>query len=93
LADGPAEFKQAYEQKRDLGQITLKIVAHDEQKRDSAYITLKFVTGGWRTAGNDESNEESSAENVRGRCDGRRKLVFRAGSPKNNFRRPMAQRD
>ena len=30
---------------------------------------------------------------ARGRCDGRRKLVFRAGSPKNNFRRPMAQRD
>ena len=45
--DGPAKFKQAYEQKRDLGHITLKIVAHDEQKRDLGHITLKIVTGGW----------------------------------------------
>ena len=43
-AVGPAEFKHAYEQKRDLGHITLKFVAHDEQKRDSGQITLKIVT-------------------------------------------------
>ena len=58
----PSENQAEYEQKRDLGHITLKIVAHDEQKRDLGHITLKIVTGGWRTAGNDESNEESSAE-------------------------------
>ena len=39
-------IKHAYEQKRDLGHITLKIVVHDEQKRDSGQITLKIVTGG-----------------------------------------------
>jgi hypothetical protein len=71
-----------------LGHITLKIVAHDEQKQDLGHITLKIVTGGWRTAGNDESNdesnEESSAENARGRCDGRRNLVFRKALRKIN---------
>ena len=39
-------WEPSYEQKRDLGHITLKIVAHDEQKRDSGQITLKIVTGG-----------------------------------------------
>ena len=73
------------EQKQDLRRKMLKIVSTDEQKQDLGHITLKIVTGGWRMAGNDESNEESSAENARGRCDGRRNLVFRAPSRKINF--------
>ena len=43
----PSGNQAEYEQKRDLGHITLKIVAHDEQKRDSGQITLKIFTGSW----------------------------------------------
>ena len=69
------------EQKRDLGHITLKIVAPDEQKRDLGHITLKIVTGGWRTAGNDESNEESSAEKCARALRWPTKIGFSGGQP------------
>ena len=60
-------------------------VTDDDLKRNSGQSTLKIVVGSWRTANNDESNEESSAESARGRCDGRRNLVFRAEARKINF--------
>ena len=57
-------WEPSYEQKRDLGHITLKIVAHDEQKRDSAQITLKIVTDGWRTAGKERFLDKLGMTNV-----------------------------